>query len=79
MKSLTRLLIFHLNNIVTNQGVTNISKKFLTFNVVYKQTIVPIIDYAGFLLISCRQDDKNTVFRALSQKYTFGISITNKN
>ena len=28
---------------------------------VYKQTILPIIDYAGFLLISCRKDDKNNL------------------
>ena len=37
-------------------------RKFLTFNAavsVYKQTILPIIDYAGFLLISCKKEDKN--------------------
>ena len=37
-------------------------RKYLTFDAavsVYKQTILPIIDYAGFLLISCRKEDKN--------------------
>ena len=41
-------------------------RKFLTFEAsiaVYKQTMLPIIDYAGFLLISCNKeerDDKNS-------------------
>ena len=37
-------------------------RKFLTFAsavLVYKQTILPIIDYAGFLLVACRKEDKN--------------------
>ena len=37
-------------------------RKFLTFEaavLVYKQTILPIIDYAGFMLIACRKEDKN--------------------
>ena len=37
-------------------------RKFLTFHasvIVYIQTILPIIDYAGFMLISCKKDDKN--------------------
>ena len=37
-------------------------RKFLTFDaavLVYKQIILPIIDYAGFLLIACRKEDKN--------------------
>ena len=37
-------------------------RKFLTFEAavaVYKQTILPIIDYAGFLLISCKKGDRN--------------------
>ena len=36
-------------------------RKFLTFDAsvtVYKQTILPIIDYAGFMLISCKKEDK---------------------
>ena len=35
---------------------------FFTFDaavLVYKQTILPIIDYAGFLIIACRKDDKS--------------------
>ena len=37
-------------------------RKHLTFDaavLVYKQTILPIIDYAGFLLIATRKEDKN--------------------
>ena len=37
-------------------------RKFLTFDAsvtVYKQTIMPIIDYTGFMLISCKKEDKN--------------------
>ena len=37
-------------------------RKFRTFDAsvtVYKQTILPIIDYAGFMLISCKKEDKN--------------------
>ena len=37
-------------------------RKFLTFDAsvtVYKQTILPVIDYAGFMLISCKKEDKN--------------------
>ena len=36
--------------------------KFLSFDasvLVYEQTILPIIDYAGFLLVSCNKEDKN--------------------
>ena len=39
-------------------------RKYLTFDAavtVYKQTILPIIDYAGFLLIACKMEDKNDV------------------
>ena len=46
---------------ITNK-IFNLRKirKFLTFEAalsVYKQTILPIIDYAGFLLISCKSED----------------------
>ena len=37
-------------------------RKFLTFDAsvtVYKQTILPMVDYAGFMLISCKKEDKN--------------------
>ena len=37
-------------------------RKFLTFDAavsVYKQMILPIIDYVGFMLISCRKEDRN--------------------
>ena len=37
-------------------------RQFLTFQasvLVYKQTILPIIDYAGFLLIACKKEDKS--------------------
>ena len=37
-------------------------RKFLTFEAsisVYKQTILPIIDYAGFMLISCNKEERN--------------------
>ena len=37
-------------------------RKYLTFDAavtVYKQTILPIIHYAGFLLIACKKEDKN--------------------
>ena len=37
-------------------------RKFLTFEasiVVYKQTVHPIIDYAGFLLISCNKEERD--------------------
>ena len=48
---------------ITNK-IFNLRKirKFLTFEAalsVYKQTILPIIDYAGFLLISCKSEDRN--------------------
>ena len=39
-------------------------RKFLTFEasvLVYKQTILPIIDYAGFLLMGSRNEDKSDV------------------
>ena len=37
-------------------------RRFLTFNAalaVYKQTILPVIDYAGFLLLACNKEDIN--------------------
>ena len=37
-------------------------RKYLTFDaavLVYKQTILPIIDYAGFLLVATRKEDRN--------------------
>ena len=37
-------------------------RKFQTFDaavLVYKQIILPILDYAGFMLIACRKEDKN--------------------
>ena len=37
-------------------------RKYLTFDAaitVYKQTILPLLDYSGFLLLSCRTEEKN--------------------
>ena len=37
-------------------------RRFLTFDAavaVYKQTILPIIDYAGFILLSCNKEERN--------------------
>ena len=37
-------------------------RRYLTFDaavLVYKQTILPIIDYAGFLLVTCNKEDRN--------------------
>ena len=42
---------------------------------VYKQTILPIIDYAGFLLISCRKKERNDL--QILQNYILPLRICN--
>ena len=59
------LFIFYINDIFKSSKFVKMSlkkiRKYLTFGAavtVYKQTILPIFDYAGFMLISCRKEEK---------------------
>ena len=55
-------LVSHVKKVVTNRAKT-LSKirKYITSQCalsIYKQTILPLFDYSGFLLISCTKSDR---------------------
>ena len=55
-------LISHINKVVSNKAKTLFKiRKYITTKcalAIYKQTILPLFDYTGFLIISCNRSDR---------------------